>query len=158
VHQPVLGGPSWPQKKYEAATVRGRQEPPPFGLGEQGDVEKQAVQTFPARGGSREGAVALGVFAKTSSPPLKNITHSSTCRVPAQNGHGSPFRVKKPVQNPSTHPSTIENCSRASNDPRTSGGLISAMYKGDSMLCYHSARRPVKCFERYVERTVEAIP
>ena len=48
------------------------------------------------------------------------------------------FRVKKPVQNPSTHPRTMENCSSANSDPRTSGGLISAIYKGESVLCVWS--------------------
>lgn len=53
----------------------------------------------------------------------------------------SPFRVKKPVQNPTTHPRTIENCSRASNEPRVSGELISAMYKGESMLCHQKCQK-----------------
>lgn len=35
--------------------------------------------------------------------------------------------VMNPVQNPNTTPRTIENCSSAINEPRTSGGLISAM-------------------------------
>jgi hypothetical protein len=46
----------------------------------------------------------------------------------------------------------------ASKEPRVSGELISAMYKGESILCHRSARRPVKRFGRYVERTGEAIP
>jgi len=29
----------------------------------------------------------------------------------------------------------MENCSSANSDPRTSGGLISAIYKGESVLC-----------------------
>ena len=44
------------------------------------------------------------------------------------------FRVRNPVQKPRTHPRTMENCSNANSDPRTSGGLISAMYKGESVL------------------------
>jgi hypothetical protein len=47
---------------------------------------------------------------------------------------GSPFLVINPVQNPTTHPKTIESCSSASNEPRISGGLISAIYNGESML------------------------
>lgn len=43
-------------------------------------------------------------------------------------------RVMNPVQKPKTTPRTIDNCSRAMREPRTSGGLISAMYKGASML------------------------
>jgi hypothetical protein len=70
----------------------------------------------------------------------------------------SPFRVKNPVQNPTTHPRTIENCSRASIEPRVSGELISAMYKGETILCHRSARRTVKRFGRYVESTGETIP
>lgn len=46
-------------------------------------------------------------------------------------------RVMKPVQNPKTTPRTIENCSSAISEPRTSGGLISAMYSGESMLRIH---------------------
>ena len=42
--------------------------------------------------------------------------------------------VQNPVQNPNTTPSTIANCSNDINDPRNSGGLISAMYNGDNML------------------------
>ena len=44
------------------------------------------------------------------------------------------LRVKKPAQKPRTAPRTIANCSRAMREPRTSGGLISAMYNGESML------------------------
>ena len=40
----------------------------------------------------------------------------------------------KPVQKPTTQPTTIDSCSRAIKDPRTSGGLISAMYTGVSVL------------------------
>lgn len=43
-------------------------------------------------------------------------------------------RVKNPVQNPKTTPNTIASCSSDMSDPRTSGGLISAMYRGESML------------------------
>lgn len=43
-------------------------------------------------------------------------------------------RVANPVQNPNTTPNTMDNCSSAISDPLTSGGLISAMYSGDSML------------------------
>ena len=50
-------------------------------------------------------------------------------------------RVKNPVQNPSTAPKTMANCSRAIKEPRTSGGLISAMYKGDNMLHNYSSKR-----------------
>ena len=71
---------------------------------------------------------------------------------------GSPFLVINPVQNPRTHPRTIENCSSASNEPRISGGLISAIYNGESMLCHRSARRPVKRFGRYVEKAGEGLP
>ena len=45
-------------------------------------------------------------------------------------------RVMKPVQNPNTTPSTMESCSRAISEPRTSGGLISAIYRGESILVY----------------------
>jgi hypothetical protein len=40
----------------------------------------------------------------------------------------------KPAQKPKTTPRTIANCSRAMRDPRTSGGLISAIYSGESIL------------------------
>lgn len=43
-------------------------------------------------------------------------------------------REKNPAQNPRTTPRTMASCSRAMSEPRTSGGLISAMYKGESML------------------------
>ena len=43
-------------------------------------------------------------------------------------------RVINPVQNPNTTPETIANCSNAMSEPRSSGGLISAMYNGESML------------------------
>jgi hypothetical protein len=49
-------------------------------------------------------------------------------------GRASLLRVKKPSQNPATTPKTIDSCSSAMSDPRSSGGLISAMYKGESML------------------------
>lgn len=37
------------------------------------------------------------------------------------------LRVRNPIQNPKTTPRTIESCSIAKSDPRSSGGLISAM-------------------------------
>jgi hypothetical protein len=43
-------------------------------------------------------------------------------------------RVKNPAQNPKTTPRTMDSCSRAIREPRTSGGLISAMYRGLNML------------------------
>lgn len=43
-------------------------------------------------------------------------------------------RVKNPAQKPKTTPRTIASCSSDMSEPRISGGLISAMYKGESML------------------------
>ena len=37
------------------------------------------------------------------------------------------LRVRNPIQNPKTTPRTIASCSIARSDPRSSGGLISAM-------------------------------
>lgn len=53
-------------------------------------------------------------------------------------------RVKKPVQNPRTTPRTMENCSSAVKEPRSSGGDISAMYKGDRVLCCNNVQVPVR--------------
>lgn len=46
----------------------------------------------------------------------------------------SRFLHRKPNQKPTPAPVTIDSCSRAINDPRTSGGLISAIYRGDNIL------------------------
>jgi len=51
------------------------------------------------------------------------------------------LRVRKPVQKPRTTPKTIENCSNAMSDPRTSGGLISAMYRGANILATRRVNR-----------------
>ena len=89
------------------------------------------------RAGYQGGVAALKVSAKTGSLALqKHATFRSACRgVPEpKRGTDLPFRVENPVQKPITQPRTMENCSSASNDPLVSGGLISAMYKGESML------------------------
>ena len=101
----------------------------------------------PNRAGYQEGVVAPGVFAKTGSLALQNTQPTvQPAGIPeSKRGTGSPFRVENPVQKPITQPRTIENCSSASNDPLVSGGLISAMYKGESMLRHerYKTRRPV---------------
>lgn len=97
----------------------------------------QATRMSLDRAGYQGGVVALKVSAKTGSLALqKHTTYSSACRgVPEpKRATDLPFRVENPVQKPITQPRTIENCSSASNDPLVSGGLISAMYKGESML------------------------
>ena len=111
----------------------------------------QATRMSLDRAGYQGGVVALKVSAKTGSLALqKHTTYKSACRgVPElKRGTDLPFRVENPVQKPITQPRTIENCSSASNDPLVSGGLISAMYKGESMLRHEKSnktkkRRPV---------------
>ena len=63
-----------------------------------------------------------------------------------------PLRVKNPVQKPSTAPRTMENCSRAISEPRTSGGLISAIYSGASILVFMRQELKVR-MTRIVQHT-----
>ena len=58
-------------------------------------------------------------------------------------------RVMKPVQKPNTTPRTMDSCSSARSEPLTSGGLISAMYSGESML---SAPTPIPPIARPKKR------
>jgi len=91
----------------------------------------------PNQAGYQEEVVAPEVFSKTGSLALQNTQPTDQPAGDSRTkngGTGPPFRVKNPVQKPITQPRTIENCSSASNDPLVSGGLISAMYKGESML------------------------
>jgi hypothetical protein len=76
---------------------------------------------------------------------LPGTTAAFVIREPRQGESDLLFRVRKPVQKPRTHPRTMENCSSARIDPRTSGGLISAMYKGESVL---RVGWTIECFER----------
>ena len=91
---------------------------------------------YPNQAGYQEEVAAPEVFAKTGSLALQSTQPTvQPAGVPEpKRGTGLPFRVKNPVQKPITQPRTIENDSSASNDPLVSGGLISAMYKGESML------------------------
>ena len=92
------------------------------------------------------------VSARTGSLELQRYQPT---RFLQRNCPNLPFRVKNPVQNPTTHPRTIEKCSSASNEPRTSGGLISAMYKGESILRAIIGSSGLKGYD---EETGEDIP